>query len=38
MKKKTDFKKINNGNREEKSKAIILSGFSDKQLNNFINL
>lgn len=37
MKKKSDFRKIKSSNKEEKHKAIILSGFSDKQLNKFIN-
>jgi len=37
MKKKSDFKEIKNSRKEEKNKVIILSGFSDAQLNEFIN-
>ena len=37
MKKKTDFIEIKNSSKEDKNKAIILSGFSDKQLHDFIN-
>ena len=38
MKKKSDFREIKKNNKEEKHKVIILSGFSDEQLNNFINI
>ena len=38
MKKKTDFKEIKNSKKEEKNKVIILNGFSDEQLHNFIEM
>ena len=38
MKKQSDFREIKHSNKEEKHKVIILNGFSDRQLNNFINL
>ena len=37
MKNKSDFKEIKNSKKEEKNKVIILNGFSDSQLNEFIN-
>ena len=37
MKKKTDFRQIKNSKKEEKEKIIILSGYSDEQLHDFIN-
>ena len=37
MKKKSDFRQIKKNNKEEKNKVIILSGFSDEQLHNFID-
>ena len=37
MKKKTDFREIKNNKNEDKDKIIILSGYSDKQLHDFIN-
>ena len=34
---KTDFRQIKNNKKEEKHKIIILSGYSDEQLHDFIN-
>jgi len=38
MKKKTDFREIKKSKKEEKHKIIILSGYSDEQLHNFIEM
>ena len=34
--KKSDFREIKDSKKEEKHKVIILSGFSDKQIHDFI--
>ncbi|MEK6835409.1 MAG: DUF3783 domain-containing protein [Nanoarchaeota archaeon] len=36
-KQKSDFRELKKGKKEEKHKVIILNGFSDSQLNSFID-